>query len=95
MSTIKITRFSLVLLPIKSKILKVAYHGSHFFTSEYSLKEVSPEVAMISVGENHYGHSSNKVLDLISNYDIKLLRTDEVGDIKIFSDGQRYEIKLK
>jgi len=80
---------------IESEILKIAHHGSHFSTSEYFLDKVSPGVAIISVGDNTYGHPSQEVLDLISKYDIKLFRTDELGDIKIFSDGKRYEIKLK
>jgi len=78
---------------LESEIFKIAHHGSKNSTSEYFLRKVSPEVAIISVGKNHYGHPSKGVLDLILKYDIKLLRTDKNGDIKIFSDGQRYEIK--
>jgi len=58
------------------------------------LEKASPKIAIIYVGENHYGHPSSEVLDLISKYDIKLLRTDKIGNIQVFSNGQRYEIKF-
>jgi len=80
---------------IQSEVLKIAHHGSRFSTSKYFLEKVSPQVAVISVGENSYGHPAQEVLDLISKYGIKLFRTDKIGDIKIFSDGKGYEIKLK
>lgn len=79
-------------LNLESEILKVAHHGSKDSTSEYFLKRVLPEVAVIPVGENRYGHPTKEVLELLSEYDIKVLRTDFDGDIKIVSDGKGYQI---
>lgn len=79
-------------LNLESEILKVAHHGSKNSTSEYFLKKVLPEVAVISVGENRYGHPTREVLELLSKYDIKVLRTDLDGDIKIISDGKGYQV---
>jgi len=50
-------------------ILKMAHHGSHNSTSENLLIATTPQYACISVGENTYGHPSNKLLDRILQYD--------------------------
>ena len=76
-----------------SDILKISHHGSRTSTSEEFLKEVSPEIAIISVGKNNsYNHPHQEVLEVLSKYGINVLRTDEQGDIKIISDGKNYEI---
>jgi competence protein ComEC len=73
-------------IDIDSDILKISHHGSKNSTSEEFLKKVSPNLAIISVGEdNSYGHPSSEVLVLLEKYDIKFLRTDINGDIKIIN----------
>jgi competence protein ComEC len=71
-------------------ILKVSHHGSKTGTNEKMLKILSPEVAVISVGKNKYGHPAREVLDLFKQNGIKTLRTDNLGDIEIVSDGQSF-----
>lgn len=71
-------------IDINANTLKVGHHGSKNSTSEEFLKKVSPDLAVISVGlDNTYGHPNPEVLALLEKYDIKLLRTDQDGDIKI------------
>ncbi len=53
-------------------ILKVAHHGSSYSTSEEFLLATTPEYACISVGENTYGHPSNKLIERIIEYDENL-----------------------
>ncbi|XOB46203.1 MAG: ComEC/Rec2 family competence protein [Candidatus Nealsonbacteria bacterium] len=80
-------------LYLNSDVLKVGHHGSKTSTSEKFLEEVNPEITVISVGkENSYGHPHPEVLDILDKYDIKVLRTDRDGDIKIFSDGENLKI---
>jgi len=75
---------------IDSDVLKVAHHGSKTSSSEDFLKAVSPQIAVISVGKgNSYGHPHQEVLDTLTKYGIRILRTDLDGDIKIFSDGYK------
>lgn len=75
---------------IDSDVLKVGHHGSKTSSSEDFIKEVSPELAIISAGKNNsYGHPHQEVLDVLGKYGIKILRTDQNGDIKIFSDGKK------
>lgn len=80
---------------INSDVLKVGHHGSKTSTSKELLEAVSPKIAVISVGkDNSYGHPYEETLEILKEYDIRVLRTDEVGDIKIISDGEnlKYEV---
>ncbi|MDO8524293.1 MAG: ComEC/Rec2 family competence protein [bacterium] len=74
---------------IESNVLKVSHHGSRSASSPGFLANVKPSIAVISVGANNsYGHPHQEVLSNLSESAIKVLRTDQMGDIKIFSDGQ-------
>ena len=78
---------------LKVGVLKVAHHGSKTSTSEEFLDIILPEYAVVSVGkDNKYGHPTKEVLDILSKYDIMVFRTDEVGDIKIISNGKKYAV---
>ena len=71
-------------------VLKLGHHGSKTSTGEYFVGMISPEVAVISVGkENRYGHPNQEVLDILNNFETKVLRTDELGTIIIQSDGKK------
>ena len=48
-----------------------------------------PQYAVISVAKNNsYGHPSEKVLSRLQDADATVLRTDELGDIVLTSDGK-------
>ena|SRR6056297_699102 len=68
-------------------LLKVGHHGSKYSTSRKFLKETQPEIAVIQVGENDYGHPAEVVLRKINKFNIPILRNDLDGTIKFFSDG--------
>lgn len=75
---------------ISSNVLKVSHHGSRSATSPEFLANVKPEIAVISVGKNNaYGHPHQEVLSNLLEFGIKVLRTDQMGDVKILSDGVR------
>lgn len=64
------------------EILKVGHHGSSTSTSEQFLKNTKPEFAVISVGnKNKYGHPQQQIIERLQNNNIKILRTDQSGDI--------------
>jgi competence protein ComEC len=56
------------------------------------LQNVKPKIAVIEVGKNSYGHPTPEVLQRLEKYDIKVLRTDQDGDINIVSDGNNIKI---
>jgi len=81
-------------LNLDSDVLKVGHHGSKTSSGKEFIEKVSPEIVVISVGkENRYGHPHQETLAILNKYDIKILRTDEQGDIKIISDGTNLLIK--
>ena len=80
-------------LSIDSNILKIAHHGSKTSSSSEFLEIVSPELAVISVGENRWGHPHPDVLSNLEEFGIQVLTTRNYGDIKIVSDGNSFNIK--
>lgn len=61
--------------------IKISHHGSKNGTSEKLLDLLQPRIAIISVGKNSYGHPTPEVLKMLNDKRIKIIRTDEVGDI--------------
>jgi len=70
--------------------LKVPHHGSKNGLTQKLLDAVRPKVAVISVGKNSYGHPHEEILKMLKDKNIKILRTDEIGDVEIESDGTKY-----
>lgn len=68
-------------------ILHVSHHGSHNSTRLDFLKAIKPEIAIISVGENDFGHPHPYVLENLGKFEAKVYSTQEYGDISIVSDG--------
>lgn len=79
--------------PVASDVLKVSHHGSKYSSSETFLRAVNPKIAVISVGKNNpYGHPTEEVLQRLQNFGITMFRTDQDGDVKIFSDGNNLRV---
>lgn len=72
---------------IRSDVLAVGHHGSASSSYRWFINEVKPAYAVISVGENSYGHPADIVLDNLNSVGAEILRTDICGDIYCRSDG--------
>ena len=70
--------------------LKVPHHGSKNGLTQNLLNVSKPEVAVISVGKNQWGHPHKVVLDMLEKAHVKVFRTDKMGDVEIDSDGKRW-----
>lgn len=68
---------------LSADILKVGHHGSKHSTSANLLSAVRPTVSIIGVGQNHYGHPSLEVLDLLALSGSVVYRTDTDGTLAI------------
>jgi competence protein ComEC len=76
---------------IDSDVLKVSHHGSKTSSDKNFISLVSPNIAVISCGQdNSYGHPHQETLDSLLG--IEVLRTDLIGDIKIISDGEKIKV---
>jgi len=66
-------------------ILKVGHHGSDTATDAMLLNETTPEIAIISAGNNNsYGHPHAVVLELLADAGADTYRTDESGAITVY-----------
>lgn len=74
--------------------IKVPHHGSKNGLTRSLLETAQSEVAVISVGKNNsYGHPHEEVLKMLQDEEIKILRTDQLGDIAVESDGKQVILK--
>ena len=70
------------------ELLVAGHHGSKTSTCVQLLEETKPDLAVISVGYNNYGHPSREVLSRLQDYNIPVLRTDQDGSVTVRS-GRR------
>lgn len=75
------------------EVLKVPHHGSKTGISEQFVVRLDPELAVISLGKNSYGHPSKNIVDILHSRGSRVLRTDERGDISVISDGQKWWVE--
>ena len=69
----------------------VGHHGSSSSTSEELLDAATPAYAFLSVGEgNPYGHPTVQTLNALQQHGITLYRTDQQGEVTVYSDGQQW-----
>lgn len=77
------------------EVLKVPHHGSKTgMTTEY-LNWLKPQLAVISVGQNTYGHPTTEILSMLADIGSRVLRTDQDGDIEIVSDGTTWVTAMR
>lgn len=77
---------------LNSDILLVGHHGNRNAVSVPFLDAVTPDIAVISVGENNFGQPSAAVLNRLEASDIPCSRTDEVGTVTFETDGLTYQV---
>jgi competence protein ComEC len=69
------------------EVLAVSHHGSRYSSNIRFLKAVTPEAAVISVGDNNYGHPSEETLQRLLAVGADIWRTDQQGTIRITVNG--------
>ena len=78
---------------LKSDILKVAHHGSKTSSITEFIEKIKPKYAIIGVGEdNKFGHPSDSTIQNLEKANIRIYRTDKMGEIEIKINGK--EIKI-
>lgn len=74
-------------------VVKVPHHGSSDSLVPEFYDRTKPRWAVISVGDNNFGHPHEKVLNALQERDIEVLRTDAHGAVKFSSDGEFVKIE--
>ena len=73
---------------LECDVVKIGHHGSDTSSSESFVKKTKAKYAIVSVGANNkYKHPYDFVLKRWENIGAKVLRTDQLGDIVISTDG--------
>lgn len=72
---------------IRSDLFVVPHHGSIYSYSYSFFNSVQPNCAVISYGENNYGHPSSKVISLLFTMDCQVGFTAERGSYFFNSNG--------
>lgn len=79
---------------LSAKIFKAGHHGSNTSNNIKFLEVVSPEVIIITVGEdNSYGHPGEKAIKNMQKVKADIRRTDLHGDIEILFNNRGIFIK--
>ena len=73
-------------------VLKVAHHGANNASSSHFLEEASPAIAVITVGENSFGHPGEEALRRLDACGARILRTDMLGAITLRPEGEGWRI---
>lgn len=79
-------------IDLSAKVLHVPHHGARESNEYRFIRAVNPDYAIISVGNgNRYNHPDEKALSVLEqaiNDKRNIFRTDEIGDIQCYADGQ-------
>lgn len=68
------------------EVLVVSHHGSRYSSDESFLRAITPDNAVISVGDNRYGHPAEETLRRLQAVGAAVWRTDQQGSIRIIID---------
>ncbi len=74
-------------------VLKVGHHGSKYSSSREWLEKLSPELAVIEVGKNSFGHPAQETLERLESVGAEVKRTDKDGEVVVVSDGERWWVE--
>jgi len=78
---------------LRADVLKIGHHGSKNSSTPDFLAAVHPSIAVISAGaDNPYGHPSPEVLQRLADLNVRVLRTDRDGAVRITTDGKKLTV---
>lgn len=64
-------------------VMMVAHHGSRHSTSIELLRAARPELAVISVGRNSFGHPATGVLERLASFSVAVRTTQNRGAVRV------------
>lgn len=74
---------------LRADVLKVGHHGSRTSSAEALLRQLRPELAVISAGRhNTFGHPHGEVTERLARLSGRVFRTDQHGGVLVESDGR-------
>lgn len=75
-------------------LLKVGHHGSRTASGEWFIRQIRPQLAVISVGAgNRFGLPAPETVARLTRHGSHIYRTDQDGTIQVETDGNSYQVK--
>ncbi len=74
----------------KIEVFKVGHHGSKNSVNKKMAELVAPNVSVVSVGENSYGHPHPKTLSALRGS--RIYRTDMDNTVRIKTNGKDFDV---
>ncbi|MGV9193136.1 ComEC/Rec2 family competence protein [Microbacterium sp. MC2] len=78
-------------VPRDVAVVKVAHHGSADQAPELYRRLHAP-LAMVTVGENDYGHPRTEILSTLRSLGARVVRTDLAGDLAVWQEDGRLRL---
>lgn len=79
---------------IKADIVKLGHHGSKTSSDEHYLRQLNPQLAIISAGrQNRYGHPNQETITTLNQLQIPFWSTQDYGMIKYSYYHQKGKFK--
>lgn len=66
---------------LDADVLKIPHHGSRYSSDSRFLEAVSPEICVIQVGKNNYGHPTREAMDRMEAAGGRIYRNDLQGAV--------------
>lgn len=74
--------------PLSALVFKAGHHGSNSSSSMPFLQAIQPQIIIVSAGvDNRFGHPAPEMLERADAVGATVLRTDELGSIRVTTDG--------
>lgn len=74
-------------------VLQAPHHGSATGLTQSIISTLQPNFGVLSVGaDNRYGHPALSILKLFEEAKIPIMRTDQLGDIELVSNGKEVKV---
>lgn len=73
-------------------VLKVGHHGSKTSSSAAFLQKIKPKYAIISVGNNSYGHPAPEVITRLEDVGAKVYTIRDCGTVVVETDSNNYTL---
>lgn len=74
-------------------LIKVGHHGSRTATGPELLSLAQPLVAVISLGQNRYGHPSAQTVARLERSRAQIWRTDRGGAVTLTTNGRTFRVQ--
>lgn len=78
---------------LQCDVYLVGHHGSRHASAATWLVTMQPKVAVVSFGENSYGHPTSEALCRVQKYGGPVYATHRLGDVVVETDGRSIAVE--